>query len=208
MKQKKINIVIADDNRFFCEALKDSLNNNLNFNVLETFTELSELLKYNQSFSYDVLILDINFNGISSLESINDLKSYNKTLKTLALTTLNNDFIREKAYKNGVDVFIGKDEDFSSFNNKVLECFNNHGKNDWVKSSKFFIDDKIITKHKLNILQAMYSNSDKNEKELAKILSISVSSLKTHKRELFEITNTKSTPELLKYGIQKGLIIA
>lgn len=208
MKQKKINIVIADDNRFFCEALKDSLNNNLNFNVLETFTELSELIKYNQSFSYDVLILDINFNGISSLESINDLKSYNKTLKTLALTTLNNDFIREKAYKNGVDVFIGKDEDFSSFNNKVLECFNNHGKNDWVKSSKFFIDDKIITKHKLNILQAMYSNSDKNEKELAKILSISVSSLKTHKRELFEITNTKSTPELLKYGIQKGLIIA
>ncbi|MGJ8745021.1 hypothetical protein [Polaribacter sp.] len=48
----------------------------------------------------------------------------------------------------------------------------------------------------------------KKEKELSKTLHISESSLKSHKRDLFEITNTKNTPELIKFGIQQGIIIS
>ncbi|WP_299434498.1 hypothetical protein [uncultured Aquimarina sp.] len=36
---------------------------------------------------------------------------------------------------------------------------------------------------------------------------VHVNALKSHKRELFEITDTKNTPELIKFGIQNGLII-
>lgn len=208
MKTKKITIVIADDNRFFCEALKDSLNINDTFHVCATFSNLIELIEYTNTYEFDVLILDINFNGKSSLDAIPLMKKGNKNFKIIALTTLNNAFIKENAYKSGVDVFVGKDEDFRNFDEVILNCFDSEEKKLISKKSKFKIDERTFTKRKLEILQQLYNHSDKNEKELAEILHISTSSLKTHKQELFDITDTNNTQQLIKYGIQKGLIIA
>ena len=66
----------------------------------------------------------------------------------------------------------------------------------------------IFTERKLEILQSLYNHSDKNEKDLSKILNISMASLKTHKRELFEITNTANANDLIKFGIKNGIIIS
>ena len=90
--------------------------------------------------------------------------------------------------------------------------YSNYFANDTIKSnkisSKISVDNYKFTKRKLEVLQALYIHSDKNEKELSTILNITESSIKSHKRELFEITNTKSTPELIKFGIRKGLIVS
>lgn len=208
MSKKPIHIVIADDNRFFCEALKDSLNINDAFHVCATFSNLIELIEYTNTYEFDVLILDINFNGKSSLDVIPLIKKGNNNFKIIALTTLNNAFIKENAYKSGVDVFVGKDEDFKNFDEVILNCFDSEEKKSISKKSKFKIDERTFTKRKLEILQQLYNHSDKNEKELAEILDISTSSLKTHKQELFDITDTNNTQQLIKFGIQQGLIIA
>lgn len=206
MSKEIINIVIADDNRFFCEALKDSLNVHEEFNITQTFTDLDALITYLNNYKIDVLILDVNFNGKNSLDFIDKIKIH--PFKIITLTTLNNEYIKDNALASGVDKFVGKDEDFSDFKDIILEVYATNKKKKSSSKSKVIVDDKTITKRKINILEALYKYSDKNEKELSEILNISVSSLKTHKRELFEITNTKSTPELIKYGIQKGLIVA
>lgn len=208
MVKKKIRIIIADDNRFFCDALKDSLNAHIELEVINTFTTLNDLISFTKNHNLDVLVLDVNFNGESSLDFIQQIKPTNKKFKIIALTTMNNNFIREKALINGVDLFLGKDGDLSNFKNYILDCFSDTSSKEKNKTSKINVDNYIFTKRKLDILQALYVHSDKNEKELSTILNITNSSLKSHKRELFEITNTKSTPELIKFGIQKGLIVA
>lgn len=208
MNNHPIKTVIADDSRFFCDALKDSLNQHQEINVAHTFTTINELIKYTNFNILDVLILDVNFNGKSSLNFITDLKKTNKDFKIIVLTTLNNNFIREKALKSGVDVFVGKDEDLANFKEIILNCFYNDKKEFKKVKSKIKIGHRVFTKRKIEVLQALYIHSNKKEKELSKVLNITESSLKSHKRELFEITNTKSTPELIKFGIQQGLIIA
>ncbi|PQJ72469.1 response regulator transcription factor [Polaribacter butkevichii] len=202
-----IKIVIADDNRFFCDALKDSLNAHTELNVTHTFTTLKELIQYTNSCNLDVLILDVNFNGQNSLDFIDEIKKVNNNFKIIALTTMNNNFIKEKAIKNGVDVFVGKDGNLANFKTMILNCLTDKTVKKDKTSSKIIIDNYTFTKRKLEILQALFKHSDKNEKELSAILHITESSLKSHKRELFEITNTKSTPELIKFGIQKSLIV-
>ncbi|WP_158841776.1 response regulator transcription factor [Polaribacter sp. L3A8] len=202
-----IKIVIADDNRFFCDALKDSLNAHNELNVTNTFTTLKELFQYTNSCNLDVLILDVNFNGQNSLDFIDEIKKVNNNFKIIALTTMNNNFIKEKAIKNGVDVFVGKDGNLANFKTIILNCLTDKTVKKNKTSSKIIIDNYTFTKRKLEILQALFKHSDKNEKELSAILHITESSLKSHKRELFEITNTKSTPELIKFGIQKSLIV-
>lgn len=209
MIKNQIQVVIADDNNFFCEALKDSLNVNPEINIKATFTTLDNLISYTQNYNFDVLILDVNFNGKSSLEHLDKIKNVDSKFKIISLTTLNNNYIKQEAITKGVDSFIGKDSDLSKFKEVILDCFYTKEKViSEKKSSKITIDNLLFTNRKLEILQALYKYSGKKEKELSSILNISESSLKTHKRELFEITNTKNTPELIKFGIQKGIIIA
>ncbi|WP_347175271.1 response regulator transcription factor [Polaribacter uvawellassae] len=208
MNKRKLNVVIADDNRFFCEALKGSLNTHSELNIVATFCTIKEVINFTKNHPLDVLILDVNFNGNSSLDFISEIRNTNKPFKIIALTTMNNNYIKDKALENGVDVFIGKDTDFTSFKDVILECAITNTNGNTSKSSKVTIDNLVFTKRKLEILEALYQHSDKKEKELAVILNITESALKSHKRDLFEITNTKNTPELIKFGIQKGLIVA
>ena len=208
MNKTPINVVIADDNRFFCDALKDSLNFHKELNVINTFITLESLINFTANHKFDILVLDINFNGKSSLDNINKIKIKSSSFKIIALTTMNNSFIKDKAYRNGVDLFLGKDTDLNNFKDEILSCFHNDLSVTEPCSSKIKIGNYTFTKRKLEILQALYIHSDKKEKELSETLNISESSLKSHKRDLFEITNTKNTPELLKFGIQNGLIIS
>ncbi|AUC84447.1 hypothetical protein CW731_03640 [Polaribacter sp. ALD11] len=208
MIKKPLRIVVSDDNRFFCDALKDSLNIHEELNVIETFTTLKKLIEFTSSHNLDVLILDVNFNGQCSLDYIEKIKPVHKNFKIIALTTMNNNFIKEKAINNGVDFFVGKDGNLESFKEVILNCYVEEPVKNNKIYSKINIDNYTFTKRKLEILQALYFHSDKNEKELSAILNITESSLKSHKRDLFEITHTKSTPELIKFGIQKGLIVA
>ncbi|MFK8060204.1 MAG: response regulator [Polaribacter sp.] len=207
MTNKTLKIVIADDNRFFCEALKDSLNLHKELNIINTFTTLNELIEFTKNHNLDILILDVNFNGESSLDFIDKIKPKNNSFKIIALTTMNNNFIKQKAYKNGVDFFIGKDTDLNNFKDEILNCYYSNLTEINSNFSKIKIGNYTFTKRKIEILEALYIHSDKNEKALSKTLNISESALKSHKRELFEITNTKSTPELIKFGIQNGLIV-
>jgi DNA-binding NarL/FixJ family response regulator len=208
MTDNLIKIVIADDNRFFCEALKDSLNIHKELSVEHTFTSLERLIYFTNTHNFDILILDVNFNGQSSLDVIDKIKNKSNQFKIIALTTMNNNFIKEKAYSNGVNFFIGKDTDLSNFKEVILNCFHSDIATIYTNSKKIKIGNYIFTKRKLEILQALFMHSDKKEKELSETLNISESSLKSHKRDLFEITSTNNTPELIKFGIQNGLIVS
>lgn len=204
----KIKIIIADDNHFFCEALKDSLNLHKELVVTHTATSIQDLIQLLSEAPVDVLILDINFNGISSLDYIKQIRKKDSDFKIITLSTLNNNYTKNKAQVAGVDCFISKDGDFNTFKDTIINCYNNVislKKN--TKTNKIVINNLKFTQRKLEILEALYLHSDKKEKEVAKLLNITESSLKTHKRELFEITNTKNISDLLKTGIQLGILL-
>jgi DNA-binding NarL/FixJ family response regulator len=206
MIKTPLKIVIADDNKFFCEALKDSLNFHTEFNVNNIFITIESLIDFTSKNAFDVLILDINFNGTSSLDYLSDIRKTVTDFKIISLTTLNNNAIKNEAFQKGVDCFIGKDDDFSSFKHVILDCFNSDTKNE-NKDFKLKINSHKLTLRKIELLQSFYKYADKTEKELSAILNISESTIKTHKRELFAITKTKNTQDLIKFGIQNGLII-
>lgn len=207
LQNKPINIVIADDNSFFGAALKDSLQASGLIEVKAVFTRIAELILYTSTHNFDILILDINFDGESSLDYISKIKPLDATFKIIALTSHNNDFIKENALDKGISVFVGKDSVFKDFSKIISDCFNDHKKRIKTLPSKYLIGNIKYTKQKILVLQALYKHSDKNEADIASTLCISESSLKSHKRELFEITNTSNTRELIKFGIKNGLIL-
>lgn len=208
MNKPRIKIVIADDNKFFAAALKDSLKQHNEFTVIATLNTINDVINFTNNNTLDILILDVNFNGVSSLNYITVIKNSNSLFKIIALTTLNNNFIKREAEKKGIDFFVGKDTNLSNFKTKILDCF--YGNITQIKtktSTKITVKNLTFTRRKLYVLQELYTHSEKNESELSKVLNISESTLKSHKRELFEISNTKNTSELIRFGIKNGLII-
>ena len=207
MNNEIIKVVIADDNVFFCDALKDSLQNHNDIDVVKTISNLDSRIEFSKTKSFDLLILDVNFNGVNSLDYLDKIKNQKSNFKIIALTTLNNNFIKNKALENGIETFVWKDTDFNKFKEILTDCYYSSKKSIKYNFKKINIKNLIFTKRKIEILQALYKFSDLKEKEISEKLNISENSLKTHKRDLFEITNTNNTIDLIKFGIQNGIII-
>jgi DNA-binding NarL/FixJ family response regulator len=207
MKADNIKIVIADDHTFFCETLKESLQNDSKFNVVKIFTCLDSLINYTSDNLFDVLILDVNFAGKSSLDVIPKIRKNRADFKIITLTSLDTISVRQNAIKNGIDNFVSKSSDFSVFKGIILQTFNNKTNISINVPLKPAVNNITLSKRKLEILQILYLHSNKKEIEIAKFLNCSINTLKTHKQQLFEITNTTNSLDLVKYAIENGIIL-
>ncbi len=203
-----IEVVIADDNVFLSQALAENLNHSCSINVTRTFDNLKSLIDYIPISTFDVLILDINFNGQSSLDYIEKIKAKRNDFKIIALTTLNNSFTKQIAFEKGIDLFKGKDSAYDNFDQTIINCFNQETcEKAKSKSKSYLIDDMKFTQTKIGVIKGLFEHSGKTEAEIAEILNISTSALKSHKRQLFEMTNTTKIVDLIKYGLNKGILI-
>lgn len=209
MARDVINIVIADDNKFFCEALSDSLSQHDEIEVIKSCVSLNDLINFCSKATFDILVLDLNFKGSNSLDYLDQIRNNASRFSIIALTSLNRNFFKVKALEKGIEYFVGKDSNLLSLKSVIIDCYKNCSQPLLLpNTSKISIDNIVFTKRKLELLQCFYEHADKTEIELSKIINISVNTIKTHKRELFEITNTNNITELIKYGIKNGLILS
>lgn len=205
---KPIEVVIADDNIFLGQALAENLSNSDSITVSNTFNNLTSLINYIPNSTFDILILDVNFNGQSSLDFIDEIKSKRNDFKIITLTTLNNSFTKQMALAKGIDLFKGKDSAYKEFDRVIIDCFNAEKPiKSKKKSNSIYINDVKLTETKVKVLKGLFAHSEKTEVEIAENLNISTSALKTHKRQLYEITNTNRIVDLIKYGLKNGILI-
>lgn len=114
---KTISIVLADDNRDFCELVEKFLNSQPGFSVRNVFHNGKEVLESLQKEIPDVLILDIimpHLDGIGVLERINQLNLPKKP-KVIMLTAFGKEAITQRIVDLGADYYILK-----PFNMEVL----------------------------------------------------------------------------------------
>jgi DNA-binding NarL/FixJ family response regulator len=204
---EKIRIVIADDNRFFTAALKDSMKQHSEFEILTTFNTLEGLISYTSKIGFDILLLDVNFNGVSSLDVMDQIRPTHSTFKIVLLTTWNSGIIKQKAKELRIECIVGKDEDYSQFKSKIIDCYKTSYSFANQKKSKITIDNQVFTKRNIEVLRAICKHAECKESEIAARLHISQHTLKSHKKELFVKTNTKNTPDLIKFGFRNGFIL-
>ncbi|UOB16611.1 LuxR C-terminal-related transcriptional regulator [Abyssalbus ytuae] len=72
------------------------------------------------------------------------------------------------------------------------------------KTKKVLINNKHLTRHKINILDAI--STGLTDKEIAEKFHISESTLNTHKKELFDYFKVKSSRELISKAIKKNIL--
>jgi two-component system response regulator (stage 0 sporulation protein A) len=149
MEQKKINIVIVDDNREFCNILKDYLSAEENINIYGIAHDGVAALKLIEEKIPDIVVLDIimpRLDGIGVLERLKETKLAQQP-KVIILSAVGQDQITQRAISLGAEYYVVKPFDMKMFIERIKQIY--HETHGWTETE--IIPEHSIKSEKENI---------------------------------------------------------
>ncbi|MGI6113577.1 MAG: sporulation transcription factor Spo0A [Mahellales bacterium] len=120
---KKIKVLIADDNKDFCDIMNEYLSRQEDIEVVGIANDGVEAVDLITNTSPDVIVLDIimpHLDGLGVLERINSLALENYP-KVIVLSAVGQDKITQKAITLGADYYVVKPFDMEIFVRRIRE---------------------------------------------------------------------------------------
>ena len=150
----KIKIIIADDNKEFCDVLNDYISTKNDIIVTGIAKDGVETLKLIEEKKPHLVLLDINMpalDGLKVLESLNIMDLDPKPL-IIVLSPVGQDKITQRAISLGANYYIDKPFDIESLVNKIRHTLNRTTDSDDVKKALTYINKDET---KINISKAV-----------------------------------------------------
>lgn len=121
MSSSKIKLLIADDNKEFCQLIKEFLKNESDIEILGIANDGLSALKKSEKLKPDVLILDIIMPNLDGLGVIERLALKSDRPKIIVLSAVGQDKITQKAINLGADYYIVKPFDLNILVDRIRE---------------------------------------------------------------------------------------
>lgn len=138
MIRKAIKVLIADDNRDFCELLKEFINQQDDFVLVGIANNGLEALEIISQQAPDVMVLDIimpHLDGIGVLEKISSGAVEHKP-KVIMLTAFGQESVTSRAVELGADYYILKPFDFSVLATRIRQLADGVAVAQYISASK------------------------------------------------------------------------
>lgn len=130
---EKLNVLLADDNKEFCEILQEYIDKQEDMHIVGIAYNGLEAIDLIQELNPDVVLLDIimpHLDGIGVLEKLNNM-SFNNRPKVIILTTLGQEFMTQRSVELGADYYILKPFDLDVLGTRIRQVIkgsvNNNG---------------------------------------------------------------------------------
>lgn len=150
MEESKITVLIADDNKEFCNILNDYLLNQRDIMVTGIAKDGVEALKLIQEKKPDLVVLDIimpHLDGLGVLERLNTM-NIDPMPRIIVLSAVGQDKITQRAITLGADYYVVKPFDMDVFTKRIRQMFNNTISSDETKKTVSFIESTEIKVNK------------------------------------------------------------
>lgn len=209
-----ISVMITDDHSMIREGLKQLLELEGEFEVIEEACDGVECIEKLKKVTPDVLLLDINMpnmNGLEVLQKINEMKF---KVKVLVLTVHNEVEYLLKAVDIGVNGYLLKDSESAELKKAILSVVNGE---DYIQPSLIPVlnakmidrnkdNEKIekLTKRELQVLKLL--SIGKLNRQVADELEISERTVKNHVSNIFKKIDVKDRTQAAVFAIRNNLI--
>ncbi len=213
----KIRVLIADDHALFRDGLKALFNTSEDITVIGEAQNGLEAIEKIQELSPDVVLLDIAMPELGGLEATLRIKKDMSKTKVLVLTQYNNKEYILRFLKAGASGYVLKTatgKDLVSAVRLVSEggLFLNtpHATELFAEAMRTEKQPEegsyeVLTDREKEVLRLVAEGH--TSKEIADLLGISTKTVITHRTNLSEKLGLHNRAELIKYAINKGLIM-
>jgi DNA-binding NarL/FixJ family response regulator len=211
-------IVIIEDHQLFREGLKSMLSVAGGYEVIGEATDGAEGIRVMRNCTPDLVILDLSMPRVDGFSVLRELKRSCPEIKILVLTIHESNQYVVEAFRSGADGYCVKDssrEDLLTavratmegkryispeVTNTVLEGY--LGGSRQLKTKTAWETLTSREKEVLKLIAEDYQN-----KEIARILHISVKTVEKHRASLLQKLDLHSSVALTAYAYEQGLVV-
>lgn len=205
------NVLIVDDHPIVRRGLKQVLQDEPDFSVLEA-GDAREALHEIQQQPVDLVIADIDLPGMNGIELLKEIKQQYKQTPVLMLSVYPEDQVAVRVLRAGAAGFLSKEaapEQLVVAIRKILDGGKHISERvadllvmNLGASSERSMHEKLSDRE-FQILSLF--GEGKTVKQIAESLSLSVPTVSTYRARILNKMEMKSTAELVRYAIQNRL---
>ncbi len=213
---EKIKIILVDDHQMFRDGVKSVLSDEENIDLVGEVGSAKDLYELLKTTNPDLIITDISMPDISGIELSKFVSENYPEINILILSMHTNEEFITKSLAAGANGYLPKDTSM----NELLEAINaiykgetyfNKNISDTLlksivskaKPSKENTQNGTLTKREREIISHVVDGL--SNKEIACKLFISIRTVDSHKNNIMQKLNLKSSVELVKYAIKNKL---
>lgn len=212
---KKPTIIIVDDHLIFRQGLKSIISQENFANVIGEASNGLEFLELLSSRKPDLVLMDIDMPHMNGLEATEKAMKLMPDLRIIAFTMFGDEEYYYKMIDRGVKGFILKTSGIGELENAIRDVMlgESYFSNELLRkiithfSNKNNVVDSIVnslTERELEILQQICQGLSNDE--IADKLFISPKTVKSHKSNLLEKTNSKNIQGLILFAIKNKIV--
>jgi DNA-binding NarL/FixJ family response regulator len=219
----RIKVVLADDHEIFRDGIKSVLSEDNSIEIVSEVSDGLALVDYIKENDIDIAIVDITMPNLSGIEATKIItQNYNCTKVLILSMHTSQDFVLNsimagaKGYLPkdacGTDLIKaihtiqeGKEYYHGDISNTIIQGFIHQAKEKELKQEKENSFKKAcFTKRELEII-TLFAEGLTN-KEISDKLNISIRTVDSHKSNIMQKLEVKSSVEIVKFAIKNELI--
>ena len=214
---RAVKILIVDDQPMIGEGLKQMLNFEKSFTVINFAKDGNECLDMIKHGEHpNVVLMDIKMSGMNGFEATKNIKKEFPEVKVIILTNYDDPKYVEQSIHAGAHGFLLKDVERADLISAIQDVANDREIMDYKIVKKVFLsiknkrmvslaDEELsLTKRELEILECLAQGY--SDKEIASSLYISEHTSRTHIRNIYHKMDVHSRSQAVAKAIRAGLI--
>lgn len=197
----KTTVVIIEDNISILKSFEEIINSTQDFEVIGTFTNCENALSFCENTSPDVLLVDIKLPGMNGIEGIKKFKIQNPISKSIVISVHEESNYIFDALSAGAIGYLTKNTSPEELINS-LKLVKNGG-----SPMSGHIARKVISYFQPSSHQELSPRENdvlnllakgKSLSTIADELNVSINTIKTHTRNIYEKLHIKKREELIE----------
>jgi len=210
VSNKPLEIVIVEDQQLFQDILKHVVTNTFGYEVVGVANNGIEALSMCREHKPGLLLLDICIPKTSGLVVAEILKFESPGTKILAVSSENDPVTIHRAFKANIQGYVDKSTQNMETLTEAIAKVSSGGT--YYSKSILKVRDqllgeamsfqKILSPREQEILALI--GGCYSDQEIGNLVGLSPSTVQTHRKNIMGKVGVHSTPELIRYAIDKG----
>lgn len=198
------SVIIIEDNPYILKSFTEIINAEIDFKVIGSFLNCEDALLFCNNISPDILMIDLQLPGIDGITGIKKFQIQNPTSKSIVVSVHEESNYIFKALSAGAIGYLSKNCNTLNLINalkQVIEGGSPMSTSIARKVVAFFQNPKLtsLSKRENEVLQILAKG--KSYATIALELNLSINTIKTHTRNIYEKLHISNRNEIIKkYG--------